>query len=410
MGLFSFLGGKAPEEIEMTGDAYVRIEEFGAAKIEYEKALQKAQKKCPEKSNLISRLSEKITRANEALAASHLRNAQALIFSENFDEAEGLLHLVLELSNDERVKEKALADLEAMRKNSKTPVFRDHEAVEPMVAHMDHGEGYKNLDDYFFLLCSTLPEDVQQEYHRYGRAFKTGYVALNSGDFEKAAVDLETAMREHSIPHSQIPVELATALVHLNRSDEAAGILEKYIDETPGSLRGYQALCEVYWDTGEYESAVDLLNACPDELKAGLPVRMLLGETFYQSGKYAEALNVFEKAMDAFGFNEMIARSLAKSHEAAGNIQQAKTLYGQIMTACRSCQTRTDPFIKGRYAELCFQSGEKSDRLLDVYFSLAQEDPDNKHQYYQRIHQIYEHMGNVDQARRYRLMADSTAP
>jgi len=410
MGLFSFLGGKSPEELEMEGEKYFKLEEFGAAKIEYEKALQKAQKKFPEKTSLISRLLEKIARAKESLAATHLENARALIQSQNHDEAEGLLRLVLELSDDERIKEKASEELSAMRKNWNLQVAKAHDAFETILKHIDHGGGDQNLDDYFSVLCSTLPEDTQEEYLRYGQSFKAGYVALNSGEFDKAADYLEASMREHPHPHSQIPVELATALVHLNQFDEAAGILEKYIVENPDSLRGYQVLCEAYWDTGDFDQAIDLLESSPDELKTGLPVRMLLGETWYLDGKYPEAVNVFEKAITEFGFNEMIARSLAKAYEAYGSIQKAKDLYGQIMIGCRSCGTRTDPFIKGRYADLCFQSGEKSDRLLELYFSLVQEDPDNKFQYYQRIHEIYADMGNDDQARRYRAMADSIAP
>ncbi len=34
MGLFSFLTGKAPEEIELVGDKFFKAGEFGAAKIE----------------------------------------------------------------------------------------------------------------------------------------------------------------------------------------------------------------------------------------------------------------------------------------------------------------------------------------------------------------------------------------
>ncbi|MCU0598596.1 MAG: tetratricopeptide repeat protein [Desulfobacterales bacterium] len=410
MGLFSFLGGKSPEELELEGEKYYKLEEFGAAKIEYEKALEKAQKKFPEKTNLISRLLKKLTLAKEALATTHLENARLLIQSQNHDEAEGLLRLVLELSDDESIKGKATEELIAIRKNWNLPAAKAHDAFETILKHVDHREGDHPIDDYFSVLCSTLSEDTQEEYRRYGQSFQAGYVALNSGEFEKAADFLEASMREHPHPHSQIPVELATALVHLNQFDEAAVILENYVADNPDSLRGYQALCEVYWDTGKFNQAIDLLGSSPDELKTSLPVRMLLGETRYLEKKYSEAVNVFESAIAEFGFNELTARSLAKAYEACGNIQKAKDLYSQILIGCRSCGTRTDPFIKGRYADLCFQSGEKSDRLLELYFSLVQEDPDNKLQYYQRIHKIYEDIGNDDQARRYRAMADSIAP
>jgi hypothetical protein len=42
MGLFGFLSGKSPEDIEVSGDRFFKSGEFGAAKLEYEKALAKA--------------------------------------------------------------------------------------------------------------------------------------------------------------------------------------------------------------------------------------------------------------------------------------------------------------------------------------------------------------------------------
>jgi tetratricopeptide (TPR) repeat protein len=410
MGLFSFLSGKTPEEIEVVGDGYYKIEEFGAAKIEYEKALQKAEKKFPEKTNLIQKLSGKIAQTKEALAQAHLRNAETLILSKTHEEAEGLLQLVLELTGNQAMKEKAMTHLKAIQKDRNMHVAQVHDAGETILKHFDQREDEKSLDDYFAILCSSLPEETQDEYYGYGQSFKSGYVALNIGDFEAAAAQLDAALSEHPHPQSQIPVELATALVHLHQFDKAADILVQYIRQNQDSLRGYQVLCEVYWDKGNFDHAINLLNSCPDALKSTFPVQMLLGETYYQSGRYGEAVQVFEAAIAEFNFNEMIARSLAKSYEAIGDIQKAKDLYGKIMVGCQSCGSRIDPFVKARYAELCFHSGDMSDRLLETYFSLIQEDSDNKYQYYQRIQKIYKDMGNEDQARRYRAMAESVAP
>jgi tetratricopeptide (TPR) repeat protein len=410
MGLFSFLGGKLPEEIELVGDGYFKIEEFGAAKIEYEKALEKAQKKFPEKINLIQHLSEKIAQTQEALAASHLKNAELLIQSENFKDAEGLLQLALDLSSDKSLKDRAETLFKSMRKNHEIHFDPVQATGDTSLQQFNIGESHKNPDDYFAVLCSTLPEEIQEEYFGYGNAFKTGYVALNNGDFETAANHLGAAMKENPHPNSQIPVELATALIHMHQFEEASEILEQFIEKNPDSLRGYQALCEVYWDLEKFDHAVNLLQSCPEDNKSSLTVRMLLGETWYLSGRYSDAIRVFEKAFNDFGFNEIIARSLAKSHEALGDLQKARDLYGKVMIGCQSCGSRIDPFVKARYADLCFQTGDKSGKLLEIYFALVQEDPDNKYHYYQCIQKIYEDMGNTDQARRYRAMADSVLP
>ncbi len=410
MGLFSFLGGKSPEEIEQQGDKYFKIQEFGAAKIEYENALEKARKKFPEKTGLISRLSDKLARSKNALADAHLQTARALIQSGNDEEAEGFLQLILELSSDERTKDLAMAELKIIGKNVHRHVPEGRETNETVFTHVDPEGDKKHGDDYFAILCSTLPEDLQEQYHGYGDSFKSGFIALNSGNFEKAARYLTKAMAEHPDPTSQIPVELSTALIHLRRFDEAIEILKQFLKNNPESLRGYQALCDAYWDSGDFDRAAALLHGAPNPLKHTLPMRMLLGETLYLSQRYGESIRVFEKIIVDFGFNEITGRSLAKAYEASGDVHRAKDVYAQIMKGCKSCGTRMDPFIIARYADLCFQCQDISASLLDIYFSLVQQDPDNKYHYYQRIYQIYEHVGNSEQARRYRAMAESTGP
>jgi hypothetical protein len=57
---------------------------------------------------------------------------------------------------------------------------------------------------------------------------------------------------------------------------------------------------------------------------------------------------------------------------------------------CTACGARFDPVIKRKYADLLFESGEYTSRVLEMYLSLAQEDPENRVEYFIKASRIFE--------------------
>lgn len=407
MGLFSFLTGKSPEDMELAGDNYIKANEYGAAKVEFENALAKAKAKFSEKQNLINRLSEKIIQTKEALAISHKKSAEHLAASENYKEAEDLLQLALELTKDTSLKEEISEILKKLIKEKEmdyTDATNTTDTIDTSGAEPDHfiiQDEEVDEDEYFFVLCHALPEDVRTAYQNYGQKFKEGFIALNRGEFEIATEKLSEAMNENSSPHHLVPLELATAQINLGQYDNARRLLEQFVEDNPEALRGYQILCDIFWVTNDYNRAVNLIAGCPDKLKETFSIQILLGETLYQMERYSDAEKIFQACLDNFGENEIATRSLAKTYEAMGEMKTACDIYGGLLKGCTQCGARTDPFVKRRYAELCYASEERSQRILDLYLSLVQEDPDNKHEYFQRIQGLYDALGNTKEARRY---------
>lgn len=412
MGLFNLFTGKSPEEIEMIGDGYQAAGEYGAAKVEYDKALAKAEKKSPEKQALIQRLAEKADQAREALAVAHIKAAEELIRQESLQEAEDLLYLAHELTGDEKLKTDIKAKARSLHQ-APAGAPETEGLAEPATDLHEPEAAAEAADDedaaYFHVLISSLPEEMQEAYESYGQAFMEGYVALNQGEFESAVAAFRTAMTENPAPDSWIPLELATAYMHLGQPENAREAVETYLQSNPESLRAYQLLCEIYWDTGDYEAAADLLNRSPKGLQQSGAIQMLLGETYYQAGRYENARDVFMDCGEQFGNEELISRALAKTYEAMGDFDKARRLYGEILNSCTSCGRRVDPFIKSRFAELSFQSGDTSTRVLEMFLSLVREDPDNRKAYYERIGKIYEAAGHANEARRYYGFAGSSA-
>ncbi len=101
-----------------------------------------------------------------------------------------------------------------------------------------------------------------------------------------------------------------------------------------------------------------------------------------------------------------IARALAKTHEALGEMANARNIYSEIMAQCSSCHARIDPYIKQKFADLSFASGLNTPAVLELYLSLAGEVPQNAADYYQKISKIYLARGNAEEARRFQQISE----
>ncbi len=410
MGFFGIFSGRAPESHEERGDEFMKRGAFGDALIEYEKALDKIEKRFPEKVHLTDRLGDKRGSARNGLAKIHLENAEIMIKAGDISDARELFHLALELAADEGLKrdaEKRMAsfvDSEAV--SEKVPPV--YEWTEPSPEEEEDADADAEQEaEIFSVLCHALPEELQEAYHSYGRSFVSGYVALNAGDFQPAAEHLENAMAENS-GHTLIPLELATAYIHLDANDDAAELLESFVAQNPEQPRAYQLLCEIYWGEKAYDRAGLLLSQVPESMKSTKAMLLLQGENRFQKKEYAAAEAIFNECAAIHGKDEIVSRALAKTVEASGRTEEAKALYAEIINKCLSCGTRADPFLKRRYAELCYHSGDTSKNLLDIYLELVQEDPDNRSAYFRRISEIFHHKGELDEARRFNTLAKNT--
>ncbi|MCL6584145.1 MAG: tetratricopeptide repeat protein [bacterium] len=406
MGLLKIFSSKKPQEYEQKGDELLAAKEYGAAKIEYEAALDRVEKVCPNDEHLKERIRQKLIQAKDSLARLHQQAGQELIEAEAFEQAEERLRLALELAEDPELVveiEEQLRKIEDQmtEEGDDFPNF-DLRRAEDAEDDPDYQE---RVDEYFTILCSSLPEQLAEAYQSYGDNFKIGYVALNHGDFDLALDKLKQAMEEIPSP-SFIPLELAKVYLNLNQYQAAIPLLEALLKAHPDLLSGYQLLCEAYWAVENFDQAQKTLSSLPKELADSLPAQLLRGETLFRAKQYQEAESFYISCMESFGWDENLARGLAITYEALGEKEKALNLYGEIMDECRGCGFRIDPFIKQRYAELWFESGrECSTRILELFLSLVHEDPSNRAHYYKRISQIYAAQGDERQARRYQLFA-----
>jgi tetratricopeptide (TPR) repeat protein len=404
MGLFKRFFSQDPEKTEQKGDAFLKASDWGRAKLEFEKALDALEKTSSDDASE-TRLRDKLVQAKGALAHEHRQVGEDLMEAGYYDEARGFLQLALDLTRDpalisaveklmHEIARLTAGDIQmAVPRSDLTPLADD----ETYTGDQD--------DETFMALCSALPEEVQEAYRSYGGSFKTGYLALNRGDFDLAAGALSHALEENPAPDSIIPLELATAYLNLGKLDEARRLLEVLLQHHSDALPGYQVLCEVYWEIGAFDQAETLLADCPDDLKNSLAYVLLRGKTLSKAGSHPEAVSLYQDFLEAYGWNEPLAMALAGTLEILGDLESARDLYAEIMAQCRSCHARIDPVIKRKFADISFDLGQHSSAIMEMYLSLAQDDPENAPLYFQKISRIYASMGNEEEARRFRVFA-----
>jgi tetratricopeptide (TPR) repeat protein len=406
MRIPKIFSGKNPEQHEQKADWYFENKTWGKAKLEYEAALAKLEKKTPGDAEFKDRLETKIRQSKESLAFEHKQSADELMGAGYYEDAAELYGLALELTEDPQLLvalEKCMQEIEncTVKKEQKDipDIVRPAEKV-IAPANREHG------DEYFAALYGTLPDNIRKAYLGYGDTFKKGYIALNQGEFEQAAKQLSVAMTENPSPESFIPLELATAYLNLEKYDEAQLLLEAFVENQPKVLPGYQLLCEILWETKAFDAAEKLLSTIPEVLKESVAVYLLRGETFFRRQSYSQAKTLYLDFLQSFGWHEHIARALARTLEAGGETEKARQLYGEILNNCQSCSSRVDPFIKRKFADLSLVAGLYSTKILEHYLSLVQEDPGRAAEYHQKISRIYSALGNEAEARRFELIAN----
>ncbi|MGD2098010.1 MAG: tetratricopeptide repeat protein [Desulfobacterales bacterium] len=413
---FKKFSGKSPLSHENEGDELFAADLWGKAKIEYERALQKLERTEAPDPDFKTRLQNKIVSASEALARGHKRSADDMLDAGFYDDARELYLLALELTQDpalqsELEEKQKLLDFQ-MNKNiaesipeKDAPPFEDDDLASE-TDESDAPQLGEAEDETFGALCGALPDAVQKAYLSYGANFKRGYLALNRGDFSNAADYLNRAMSENPADDSFIPLELATAYLNLDRYSEAQQLLETVLNNQPQTLPAYQLLCEIFWEKNEFDRAQALLDQVPAELTESVAVYLLKGESLFRGGKYREAKAFYKAFLKQYGWDERIARALARTHEALNELANARNLYREMMAQCRSCRARIDPFIKERYADLCYDSGMLNNDILELYLALAQEVPAKAPEYYEKVSRIYAALGNKNEAARFQAIAE----
>ena len=411
MGFFSFLSGKTPESLMEKGDLLFDKGQCGLAKIEYEKAKARHAKKPAQAREFLTQIDTKISQSCETLARQHLEKGMDLLEAGCHEDALDRLSLALELAVSQDLRQEIEVALTHCHPSVENDAGKIHGKQDdlcnedshllPPAHEPDSGEDIETFE----VLINTLSREEQEAYGKYGPNFIHGFVALNCGDFHTAARALEQAHDEQASPDNYIGLELATVFLNLGELDRAQDLLTDFLEYFPGSLRGYQVLCEVLWMKKAFDLAHHVLDNCPASMGQEAPMVLLKGETWCREDKFHKAVDLYRKKLEQNGMQASIVRALAGIKDSMGHFDEAFQLYSGLMATCTGCGQKPDVDLRRRFAHAGFASGVMTSQIIDVYLDLVVEDPDNQARYYENVSHIYAQLGNEVEAERFNAFA-----
>ncbi|HVB28740.1 MAG TPA: tetratricopeptide repeat protein [Terriglobia bacterium] len=155
-----------------------------------------------------------------------------------------------------------------------------------------------------------------------------------------------------------------------NEAQKAEAIFEKVLSENPDSRHVLVNLTQLYFDQGDYDKIISLLENIPDS-KMDPALLYLLGSAYTQNRNFNKAEDIFKKALAREPDSEDIRRAYAEALIAQGKMQEARS---QLQEIVKSDPQSPMPYVQ--LAQLDRQMGnfDEARKELEQARNLA---PDN---------------------------------
>ena len=192
--------------------------------------------------------------------------------------------------------------------------------------------------NYLQQLVNQYPEsDILPE-----GALRLGDIYMDEAAYSRAAEAYRTAAESGAIAdelRAQARYGQSTALLNLDRNDEARDLLNRILDESAGGPLQASAqlgLARIYEDENRTQDALKLYRSVvqSDEGETGAEALYRLGRLLRQQGQQRPAIQELDRMSSLFaGYPEWIARSIleqARAYRALGQTGQAAQLYDEV--------------------------------------------------------------------------------
>lgn len=191
-----------------------------------------------------------------------------------------------------------------------TDAVRDAEAV--LKINPDQIDAHRLLANlYFHNLSESQPEKVAKESLR--KAIEH-FEALSRLDPKDADNDLKLG-RLYSLN---------------NQRDKAEEVYRKVLNSDPDSMSALGSLAQLYFDSGDYDQAVDLLKRVP-ESEIDSRTTAMLAFAYTQARDYDNAIATYEKLLAQSPENQDVRRAYAEALAGAGKFAAARTELQKII-------------------------------------------------------------------------------
>ena len=402
MSLFGKLFSKrTPEEERAQADALFAAEDFGAAKLAYERAqdLVRAQ---PDQ---VKTLAEKIDACRDAIAKRRIAEAVTLIEQGNFEYAREELQGAIETAASPELIEQAERQMERTERTQR----RVEQAAVPE----------QEAADRYEVIAGGFDEDQYAEYDAHGEPMKRAILAFHDGKPAEARAELEALVASADAPR-YLWFEVGRARIADGDAAGGADALAKFLatlhEEEGGDARllAHMELAQQVHARGDFDGALahyeQALEAMPDD-----PRPYLAMATFLRREKqFDEAIEVLEAALasrDAHEPDFRLWHELGLTYADAGRDEDAiKELERTIDFLTRRNQRDLPPEGTIRLA-LLYEKSDRPARALDLYALLADgSDRTNAYAYRLESARLMQKLGLGSEARRAMQRARDEAP
>ncbi|HET9176784.1 MAG TPA: tetratricopeptide repeat protein [Terriglobia bacterium] len=223
------------------------------------------------------------------------------------------------------------------------------------------------------------PDDLQA--HRLlARIYVSSMGDSNSGSATPGM--LQKAIAEFEAVHRLDPDDADSALMlgRLYKADnqpqKAEALFEKILSDNPESRNVLVNLTQLYFDQGDYDKIISLLENVPDS-RMDPALLYLLGSSYAQTRNLTKAEEVFKKALDSEPDSEDIRRAYAEALMAQGKMEEARA---QLQEMVKSDPQSPTSYV--RLAQLDRQMGNFDDarKELEQARGLAPDNPEIPYQ------------------------------
>ena len=358
--LGKLFGGRTLEQERAHADSLFEREDFGGAKLAYERAASLAKAQPEVKRELIQRAEA----CQDAIAQQQLAESERLAREGSLELAFEALRQVELTAADPRLQQQARERMELLERAVVRAEVAEHTAP--------------NEEDRFELIAGGFENDQYAEYMAHGEAVKQALLLLHDGHTAQARAHLEEVLKTADGPRylwfelgrarladndaagGQEALErflsslhedeggdalllARTELAQLARArgdfDAAVAHFEAALTAAPSDPRPYLAMASFFRQEKLLEEAVEVLEAGLEALHGRQPdIRLWheLGLAYADQGKDAEAIQWLERMVDYLASQKLTdmpaegTAKLAELHERAGRNARALDLYSLL--------------------------------------------------------------------------------
>ncbi|MBN2339848.1 MAG: hypothetical protein JXX29_12270 [Deltaproteobacteria bacterium] len=364
MSFVKWITGGTFESNRDEGEQLFSNEDFGEAKLAYQRALKKAK---GVQENEIAKIRQKIADCNEALAQKRIDAAREYFEAGDVERALEFLEDVLLICDTDDMANRVDACREDFVKAEARAMSEEHEMSE---------------EELLAVISGAWSAAQAQEFSNYTELFYQGIIKGHDGEHREAVDLLSSVLADEGAEGVFIHLELGRQ--QLLAEDIAAGqeSLETFVAKCPEPdqakdelVVAYNLLANIYIKEERFDAAEDaLMKAYRTAPENHLPL-LNLGIFLRERGEFERSKRTLENAMDTMGAmhpDMRVFRELGHTHMAMDKKQEAREFYQAVVDHCcqRGIHEQYDPEAALPLARL-LEEENKLREACDIYRHLA---------------------------------------